>query len=38
MKFKYRNALFILLLLWPLSGSAFALDAIAIVDAIQKTI
>jgi len=36
MKFKYRNALFILLLLWPLSGSAFALDAIAIVDAIQK--
>ena len=36
MNLKYRNALFILLLLWPLSGSAFALDAIAIVDAIQK--
>ena len=36
MNLKYRNFLFILLLLWPLSGSAFALDAIAIVDAIQK--
>ncbi len=36
MNLRYRNALFILLLLWPLSGSAFALDAIAIVDAIQK--
>ncbi len=36
MNFKTCNALFILLLLWPLSGSAFALDAIAIVDAIQK--
>ena len=36
MNLRYRNALFILLLLWPLSRSAFALDAIAIVDAIQK--
>ena len=36
MNFKIRNTLFILLLLWPLPGSAFALDAIAIVDAIQK--
>ena len=31
-----RTTLFILLLLWSLPGSAFALDAIAIVDAIQK--
>jgi outer membrane lipoprotein carrier protein len=36
MNFKSRNVLFILLLLWPLSGSAFALDSIAIVEAIQK--
>ena len=36
MNLKSRNTLLILLLLWPLPGSAFALDAIAIVDAIQK--
>ena len=33
---KTRSTLFILLLLWSLPGSAFALDAVAIVDAIQK--
>ena len=36
MNLKTRTALFILLLLWSLPGSAFALDSIAIVDAIQK--
>ncbi len=36
MNLKYRTVLFILLLLGPLPGSAFALDASAIVDAIQK--
>lgn len=36
MNHKTRTILFILLLLWPLSGSAFALDSKAIVDAIQK--
>ena len=36
MNLKARTTLFILLLLGPLPGSAFALDAIAIVDAIQK--
>ncbi|MDH5789037.1 MAG: outer membrane lipoprotein carrier protein LolA, partial [Nitrospinota bacterium] len=33
---KLCSILFILLLLGPLPGSALALDAIAIVDAIQK--
>jgi outer membrane lipoprotein carrier protein len=36
MNHKTRTILFIMLLLWPLSGSAFALDSKAIVDAIQK--
>lgn len=36
MNHKTRTTLFIMLLLWPLSGSAFALDSKAIVDAIQK--
>ena len=36
MNHKIRTILFIMLLLWPLSGSAFALDSKAIVDAIQK--
>jgi outer membrane lipoprotein carrier protein len=36
MNLKTRNTLFILFLLWPLPGSAFALDSAAIVDAIQK--
>ena len=35
MKLRIPSVLFILLLLWP-SGSAFALDSVAIVDAIQK--
>ncbi len=36
MNFKTRSILFILLLLGSLPGSVFALDAVAIVDAIQK--
>ena len=36
MNLKTRTVLLILLLLWLLPGSAFALDSIAIVDAIQK--
>jgi outer membrane lipoprotein carrier protein len=36
MNLKTRSILFILLLLGSLPGSAFALDAVAIVDAIQK--
>ena len=36
MNLKTRTTLFILLLLWSLPGSAFALDAVAVVDAIQK--
>ncbi len=36
MNLKTRNFLLILLLLWALPGSAFALDSIAIVEAIQK--
>lgn len=36
MNLTIRSTLFFLLLLWTLSGPAFALDSIAIVDAIQK--
>ncbi len=36
MNHKNSTILFILFLLWPMSGSAFAMDSKAIVDAIQK--